>query len=290
MGDRLVEGVLGHADRAGAQVELADVDRIQCRGKGFHARVQNVFLPHRIILEPERADVDLHVHDIVDQVIVIVPAVGGEPDVGVLTLDVTAPAEHRHHAGDVAVADVVLLPRRPVQNAVGAVLLARRRQNHVGVVDVGAARALGQSERHHFPGVQVVGGLQLGVLVLALPDGSQPEDGDLLGVPVRQPVEPEDLREGGVARGIPALVRIARGELRGREERREQLLALDEVDEIGGPLRGQIVVEDALLALAFEPVDGRAQQPARFIVELRRVVGVRVEEQAVGLDRVMAPA
>ena len=75
---------------------------------------------------------------------------------------------------------------------------------------------------------------------------------------------------------------VSVGELRRGEERREQLLALDELDEVGGPLRGQVVVEDALLALALEPVDGRAQQPPRLVVELLRVVGVRVEEQAVG--------
>ena len=174
----------------------------------------------------------------------------------------------------------------------GAVLVAGRREHHVGVVDVGAVFALGQPEGHHLSGLQVIGGLELGVLVLALPDRSETQDGDLLGVPVGQPVEPEDLGERGVARGVPALVRVGasvlgaplvRGELRRSEERREQLLPLDELDEIRGPLRGKVIVQDALLALALEPVDGRAQQPPRFIVELLRVVGVRIEEQAVGL-------
>ena len=200
-----------------------------------------------------------------------------------MPVDVAAPPEHRHHARDVAVADVVLLPRRPVQDAVGAVLVAGGREHQVGVVDVGAVLALGQPERHHLAGVEVVGGLEFGVLVLALPDRPETEDGDLLGVPVGEPVEAEDLGERGVARGVPALVRIAVGELRRREERREQLLPLDEIDEVGGPLRREVVVEDALLALALEPVDGRAQQPAGLGVELLRVVGVRIEEQAVRL-------
>ena len=143
--------------------------------------------------------------------------------------------------------------------------------------------ALGQPEGHHLSGVQVIGRLELGVLVLALPDRPETQDGDLLGVPVGQPVEPEDLGERGVACGIPALVGVSVGVLRRGEERREQLLPLDELDEVRGPLRGQVIVENALLALALEPVDGRAQQPPRLVVELLRVVGVRIEEQAVGL-------
>ena len=114
--------------------------------------------------------------------------------------------------------------------------------------------------------------------------GPRPEDGDLPGVPVGEPVEAEDLGERGVAGGVPALVRVAVGELRRRQERGEQLLPLDELDEVGGPLRRQVVVEEALLALALEEVDGRPQQPAGLGVELLRVVGVRVEEQAVGLQ------
>ena len=68
-------------------------------------------------------------------------AVGGEEDVPVGALDVVAAAEDRHHAGDVAVADVVLaaVARKPPV-AVG-------REHHVGRVDVGAVRPLGQPER-----------------------------------------------------------------------------------------------------------------------------------------------
>ena len=118
--------------------------------------------------------------------------------------------------------------------------------------------AFGEPEGHHLPGLEVVGGPELGVLVLALPDRTESEDGDLFRVPVRQPVEAEDLGERRVAGPVPALVGIAVGELRRRQERGEELLALDELDEVGGPLRLQVVVEDAFLALTFEEVDGRA--------------------------------
>jgi hypothetical protein len=118
--------------------------------------------------------------------------------------------------------------------------------------------ALGEPERHHLSGLEVVGGSELRVLVLALPDRPESQDGDLFGVPVGEAVEAEDLRQRRVAGAVPALVgvrlpiapRVRTGELRRREERREELLALDELDEVGGPLRLQVVVEDALLALA----------------------------------------
>ena len=68
------------------------------------------------------------------------PAVGGEEDVAVRALDVGAAAEHRHHPGEVAVADVVLA-------AVGAeAAVAVGREDHVGRVDVGAVRLLGEAE------------------------------------------------------------------------------------------------------------------------------------------------
>lgn len=110
VGDRLVEGVFAHSDRRRAQVELADVDGVERGAEGLHPGVQDVLGAHRVVLEAERADVDLHVHDVVDEVVVLVAAVGGEEHVPVLALDVTSAAEHRHQARDVAVADVVLLP------------------------------------------------------------------------------------------------------------------------------------------------------------------------------------
>ncbi len=69
--------------------------------------------------------IDLHVHDVVEQVVVLVLAVSGEEHIRVLAVDVSAPREHRHHAGHVAVADVVLLPRRAVEDALRARGIAR---------------------------------------------------------------------------------------------------------------------------------------------------------------------
>ena len=45
LGDRLVEAVLGHPDRAEAEVELADVDRVQGRLEGCRTGVEHVLLP-----------------------------------------------------------------------------------------------------------------------------------------------------------------------------------------------------------------------------------------------------
>ena len=97
----------------------------------------------RVVLEVERADVHLPVHDVLDQLVGGVGAVGGEEDVAVGALDVGAAAEHRHHPGHVAVADVVLA-------AAGAeAAVAVGREDHVGRVDVGAVVALGEAEREH---------------------------------------------------------------------------------------------------------------------------------------------
>ena len=230
VGDRLVEGVLAHPDRAAAQVELAHVDGVQGGGERIGPGAQDVLLVHRVVGQPEIADVHLPVHDVAEQLVVPVAAVGNEPDVAVGPVDVGAAPEHRHHPRHVAVADVVLLAGGPegdpfvvigtgllfaraligagllfARALIGAGLLFARaligtgREEHVGVVDVSAVLAFGQREGHHATGVELGGRLLLGLDVVALPDRAEPEDRDLLGVPVRQPVEAEYLAEDCVA-------------------------------------------------------------------------------------------
>ena len=282
VGDGLEERVLDHADAAVAEIELADVDGVERGREGLRPFVEQVGGGHRVVLQPEVADIHLTVDDALDQVIVVVAAVGGEPDVALGALDVTAPGEHRHHRGDVAVADVVLLAVGAEQNARLGIGAARcgRGEDEVGVVDVGAVVALGQRERHHLTVVEVGGGLALGDLVVALPDRAETQDGHLLGVPVRQPVEPEDLRQRRVARRVPALVRITVG-ISGRgQERREQLFLADELEELRGPHRTAILGQQLRLALGLEPLDGGLQQPPRLGIEMLGVVGGRVEQQA----------
>jgi hypothetical protein len=91
--NRLVEGVLSHADRTRAQVEPTDVHGIQRGRKGFHTGVQNILGAHRMVVQPEGARVALQVHDVVDQVVVLVLAVGGKEDVAVGPVDVTASSD-----------------------------------------------------------------------------------------------------------------------------------------------------------------------------------------------------
>ena len=159
----------------------------------------------------------------------------------------------------------------------------RRREQHVGVVDVGAVLALGERERHHAAGLELCGRAFLGLDVVALPDRPEAQDRDLLGVPVRQPVEPEDLAQRGVAGGVPPLVRVASAVLRRGEEGREDLFLLDEVEEVRHPGRLEVVAEQLGLAAAFEPVDHRAQLAPRLWVEMRRVVSIRIEKQSAGV-------
>ncbi len=265
----LVHRVLADAHGGGAEVELADVDGVQRGVEGGLAGVQHVLGTDRVGLQPELADVHLGVHDVLDQVVRLVPAVGGEEDVALRPLDVRAAAEHRDQAGDVAVTDVVL------GAGGGEAALAVRGEDHVGRVDVGAVAALGEPERHHVALGQQLGGPRPDGLVLALPDRAEAQDGDLPGVPVAEAVEAEDLVQLGDPGGVPALVRVGRGR---RQELGEQAFLGGEFEEVGVPAAIDVGVDQRLLAARLEPVDGRAQQPAGRLVELRGVVGTRVEE------------
>ena len=80
-------------------------------------------------------------------------------------------------------------------------------------------------------------GARLGVR--ALPHRAEAEDGDLPGVPVVQAVEAEDLIEGRIAGGVPALVLITGGIGGRREESGEQALLGGELQEVRIPERGR---------------------------------------------------
>jgi len=51
----------------------------------------------------------------------------------------------------------------------------RRREDHVGLVDVGAVGLLGEAEGEHLALLQLGGGFALGVLVVAHPDRAEAE-------------------------------------------------------------------------------------------------------------------
>ncbi|GAA3030492.1 hypothetical protein GCM10020000_04010 [Streptomyces olivoverticillatus] len=276
MRDGLVHRVLADADRAGAEVELADVDGVQGGVERGAAGVQDVVGRDRVVLEAELADVLRGVDDVLDEVVRLVAAVGGEEDVAVGALDIGAAAEDGDEPGGVAVAYVVL--GAAGQEAAVAVGL----QQHVGGVDVGAVGLLGQAEGEHLALREELRGAGAGGGVVALPDRTEAEDGDLPRVPVVEAVEAEDLVEGRDPGGVPALVLLPVGG-RGRgEEGREQPFLGGEREEVGQPGAGAVVLDQLALAALLEPVDGGAQQPAGLGVEVRGVVGARVEEQLVG--------
>ncbi len=240
--DGLVHRVLADADGGRAEVELADVDGVERGVEGGPSGVQDVLGAHRVLLEAELADVHLRVHHVLDQVVRLVPAVCGEEDVPLGALDVRAAPEHRHQAGHVAVADVVL------GASGGEAALAVRGEHHVGGVDVRAVAALGEPEGHHVAlGQQPCGACPKG-LVLALPDRPETEDGDLPGVPVAEPVEAEDLVQLGDPGGVPAL-RTVTGALGGRrQEGREQPLLGGELEEVAVPGTIDVALDQRLLA------------------------------------------
>ena len=114
--------------------------------------------------------------------------------------------------------------------------------------------------------------------VVALPDRAEPEDRDLPRVPVRQAVEAGDLAERADARGVPALVRVAGRLGGGRQQRREDALALDELEEVGVPGALVIVLLERRLAAGLEEVDrGQQRSPSR-LVEVGRIVRAGVEQ------------
>ena len=230
MGDRFVEGVLADPDRGEAEVELADVDRVQRRVERRRPGVQDVLGPHRVVLQLEVRDIRLGVDDVLDQPVARMPAVGGEEHVPLRPVDVGPAPEHRHHPGQVAVADVVL-------GAVGdeALAVGLRGEHHVGRVDVGAVRLLGEPEGEDRPVVEQLRGPPAGAAVLALPDRPEAEDRDLPRVPIDEPVERGDLVEGADPLRVPALVGVAARIARGREQGGEDPLALDELEEVRVP-------------------------------------------------------
>ena len=229
---------------------------------------------HRVVLQPELADEVLRVDDVLDQPVLRVPAVGREEDVAVGALDVGAAAEDGHHAGEVAVADVVLAAGR------GEAAVARGREHHVRRVDVRAMLFLGEAEREDRAVVEQLGRAAPGGGVLALPDRAEPEDRDLPRVPVRQPVEAGDLAERGDASGVPALVRVAAGLGRGGQHRREDALALHELQEVGVPGALVVMLLERRLAAGLEELDRRQQCAPGGFVELLGAVGARIEERA----------
>src|SRR4051794_2411445 len=278
MRDRLVERVLADPDRREAEVELAHVDGVERGVERFAAGMQDVFRANRIVVELERRDVVLRVDDVLHELVARVLGVRGEEDVAVLALDVATPPEHRDHPCLVAVADVVLAAARPEPVVVG-------REHHVGRVDVGAVRLLRQAEGEDRTLLEQLRRACLRGLVCALPDRAEPQDRDLPRVPVLQPVEGRDLVEGADPRRVPALVLGTAREGGRREERGEQALARDEVEVVRVPDAIPVVGLQLLLAACLEPVDRRPQEPSCLRVQVGGVIGARVEEEVVALNR-----
>ena len=137
---------------------------------------------------------------------------------------------------------------------------------------------LGEAEREDRAVLEQLGGAAARGGVVALPDRAEPENRDLPRVPVRQAVEAGDLAERADARGVPALVRVAGRFRRGRQQRREDALALDELQEVGVPGALVIVLLERRLAAGLEEVDRGQQRSSSRLVEVRRIVRAGIEQ------------
>ena len=118
-------------------------------------------------------------------------------------------------------------------------------------------------------------------LVLGLEDRPEPEDRDLPRVPVGEPVEGGDLAELADPLGVPASLGIAAAVAgRGQEPGEDPLLRL-EGEVVGVPAVLAVGVLERDLPAVLEPLDRRPQPRLVAGLEVRRRVGVRVEDQPV---------
>ena len=265
--DGLVEGVGADPDGGPSQVELAHVDRVERGIPGFLPLLEDLLFLDGVVVQVVLGHVHLARHDVADQLEFLIVGVDGEEDVLARAGDL---AERGDDDGLVGVSDVVLV----ALGQVGAVTL--RLEHHVRGVDVGAVLPLGEAEAEDPAVLQVLGGLLLHFLVPAHPDRAQAQDRHLPGVPVRQAVEGEDLVHLAVAPRVPAAVCVA--VLRGREQGREDLVVLQELDEIIVPDAPLIIGLDALLALALEEVDRLLHHLLRFFAGIVTCVFLWIEQ------------
>ena len=269
----LVEGVGADADGGPAQVELADVDRVEGGVPGGVAPQQDVFRAHFVVGQFVLGHEVLAVHHVLQAGEAGPGGVGGEeaPLAGVGHL-----AEGGEERGLVPVADVVLAPIGPP----GAV--AGRSQGHLGGVQVGPVRLLRQSVGEDAPLLQQAARLVFHGLVAAHPDGPQAEHADLPGVPVGEAVEAQDLGELADAPGVPTAVggAVARRGAHGGEE----ALLPGELQEVAVPHRRPVVLLHLLQALGFEERDGAAHHLGRPLVGVAAVEVAGIEE-----DHLWAP-
>ena len=277
VGHGFVEGVLADADARPAEVDLADVDRGQRGVPRRLAGVQDVRLGDRVVVQRERR----HVHLVGDDVLLkfVLRRLGVDQEEHVL-VGVGELAEHAQPPGNVAIADVVL---RPVGHP--AVLCGR--ENHVGRVDIGTVRLLGQAEPEDRPGLEQFADELLGLLVLAHPHRAQPEHGDLPGVPVGQGVEAQDLVQVVDPGGVPPRA-LATHRRRGAERGEDPLLGV-EVEEVLVP---RAVVELLLhlgQTLVLEELDQRLELALGLGVVRRRVVSVGIENHGPKVPRGSRP-
>ena len=220
---------------------------------------------HRVAVQVERGHEHLPGDDVLDQLVAIVTGVDEEEDVlaGMLGVVVGEAPVDTQPPGGVAVADVPLAAGggEPAAGVAG--------QDHVRGVDVGAVLALGETEAEDVAVLEQSGDLLAGGVVAAEPHRAQAEHRHLPGVPVRQGVEAQHLVEFVDAGQIPAGVGGAgeRADLGRGGEGGENPLLGDQVEEVGVPLPGVVLLFITGQALGFEEVDQRQQLGAGGLVE-----------------------
>ena len=283
---RLVEGVRADADGTPAQVILPHVDGIHRRAPRFQALGKDLGLGYLVVVQGIVGHVILGAAHVLDAVIVIAFIIGNEKHVTALVLprfgigqDVAISigdlAKSRREIGGLAIPDVVLLAFRDV----GAIFL--RDQFHLGGIQVRPVLLFREAECKHAAFLQALRGFLLYFLVLAHPNRPEPENADLPGVPViREAIKAKDLVEIAIPIRIPsrgqALIFMACIP-RGRQEVREYLLALLEINEILVPDIRMLVFLYPFFALGLEKRDGLLHHLPRRGIQFRKIRVVRIQ-------------
>ena len=213
MGDGLIKGMGANADASPAQVEFPHVDGVESRIPGIPAPGQDVLIRNGIAVEGIFGHISLPRYHILDALVMVMPGIHHEKDIFVRFRIL---AEGGYHGRLIPVTDIVF-------SAVGHIAVFRQRgEGHLRGIEIRPVGLFGQTERKNGPFVEKFGGFLFYSFILAHPDGTQPQDGHLPGIPVGQAIKRQDFIEVAIAERIPAVIRMAfrisgRGEQCGKD-------------------------------------------------------------------------
>ena len=178
----------------------------------------------------------------------------GKKDILIRSINST---KGRDNGRFISVADVVL-------PTVGFPAISIRCQHHIGRINIGTVRFLGETESEDATIFEGLSGFLAHRLVSTHPDRTQAEYGDLPGIPILKAVEPKDLGKLTNTPSIPA--GIQRALTRRSIHRGHQAMFFGIVKKVRIPTAVVVVADEALLPLGLKEFNGVAHQFTRSII------------------------